>query len=283
MSYEKIKKCKEDFSREGIYTPDSNQMLKNFRIWSLKNHPDKGGRVDIYANFSSCKEYFDTPLWSKQTSPLLSKKTSQFWTGYKHFPEDREINTEKLAKDYSLVSEDRLENFLRGLYPHLNENDLKRITKEVLRLQKKNCEPKLRNPETGRCVNGPKKKVPKKKKSGPFSPLTESEYKKAYDNIHINLKEINFIEDDSLKDYLKMIYPFLKEVDVKKMVQDILNKRKTGRSPKSSPKSSPKNSPKKSSPKKTPKKKTPKECAEGKIRNPKTGRCIKIKEKKMKK
>ena len=55
----------------------------------------------------------------------------------------------------------------------------------------------------------------------------DAKYKKALDNIVIKLKEISIIEDDSLEAYLKIAYPFLKGIDVKKIAQEIQKIRKT--------------------------------------------------------
>lgn len=59
--------CVENLISKGIYphstdkrlsADDKKVLLKNFRVWAIKNHPDKGGSTKIFAEVSGCVDEF---------------------------------------------------------------------------------------------------------------------------------------------------------------------------------------------------------------------------------
>lgn len=52
---ETIKKCYKIFVNENLWSTDKQILLRNFRKWSLMNHPDKVGPNEKYSIVSNCK------------------------------------------------------------------------------------------------------------------------------------------------------------------------------------------------------------------------------------
>jgi hypothetical protein len=54
-----IKKCYRILEKYNIWNDDYNVLSKNFKLFALKNHPDKGGINEVFQAISSCKDILD--------------------------------------------------------------------------------------------------------------------------------------------------------------------------------------------------------------------------------
>jgi hypothetical protein len=54
-----IKKCYGLLQKYNIWSDDYNVLRKNFKLFALKNHPDKGGVEEVFQSVSSCKDILD--------------------------------------------------------------------------------------------------------------------------------------------------------------------------------------------------------------------------------
>jgi hypothetical protein len=54
-----IKKCYGLLQKYNIWNDDYNILRKNFKLFALKNHPDKGGINEVFQSVSSCKDILD--------------------------------------------------------------------------------------------------------------------------------------------------------------------------------------------------------------------------------
>lgn len=54
-----IKKCYGLLKQYNIWNDDYNVLRKNFKLFVLKNHPDKGGVKEVFQSVSSCKDILD--------------------------------------------------------------------------------------------------------------------------------------------------------------------------------------------------------------------------------
>ena len=54
-----IKKCYGVLQKYNIWSDDYNVLRKNFKLFALKNHPDKGGAKEVFQSVASCKDILD--------------------------------------------------------------------------------------------------------------------------------------------------------------------------------------------------------------------------------
>jgi hypothetical protein len=54
-----IKKCYGLLQKYNIWSDDYNILRKNFKLFALKNHPDKSGVKEVFQSVSSCKDILD--------------------------------------------------------------------------------------------------------------------------------------------------------------------------------------------------------------------------------
>jgi hypothetical protein len=59
MIEQEIKKCYDLLKKNNVWNDDYDILRKNFKIFALKNHPDKGGIKEIFQAVSSCKDILD--------------------------------------------------------------------------------------------------------------------------------------------------------------------------------------------------------------------------------
>ena len=59
LNIQEIKKCYQTMKTENIWSEEKSVLLKNFRKWSLKNHPDKIGENQKYSLMSNCKNIIE--------------------------------------------------------------------------------------------------------------------------------------------------------------------------------------------------------------------------------
>ena len=59
MIEENIKKCYNLLKENNVWNDDYDTLRKNFKLFALKNHPDKGGIKEVFQAVSSCKDILD--------------------------------------------------------------------------------------------------------------------------------------------------------------------------------------------------------------------------------
>jgi hypothetical protein len=59
MVEQDIKKCYDLLKQNDIWNDDYDVLRKNFKLFALKNHPDKGGVKEVFQAVSSCKDILD--------------------------------------------------------------------------------------------------------------------------------------------------------------------------------------------------------------------------------
>jgi hypothetical protein len=59
MIEQDIKKCYDLLKQNNVWDDDYDILRKNFKMFALKNHPDKGGIKEVFQSVSSCKDILD--------------------------------------------------------------------------------------------------------------------------------------------------------------------------------------------------------------------------------
>lgn len=60
MMEQDIKKCYDLLKKNNVWNDDYDVLRKNFKMFALKNHPDKGGAKEVFQAVSACKDILDS-------------------------------------------------------------------------------------------------------------------------------------------------------------------------------------------------------------------------------
>lgn len=176
--------CIKLYKKIGINYKDKDDLEKQFRIWSLKNHPDKGGDLKNYQEVSGCKDdiiinilknkiknafekqgqkkrtpekNFEKEFKKAQSSPGFKERTEkirkQQEKEYKKFQEQIRKQQEKIKKQQQKKSEKSKKECPEGKFLNSFTGRCKKIP-DVENERKAPCKPNtILNPKTGRCVS----------------------------------------------------------------------------------------------------------------------------------
>lgn len=74
MVEQDIKKCYDLLKQNDVWNDDYDVLRKNFKLFALKNHPDKGGVKEVFQAVSSCKDILDNDF--TYFKDVVNKKSS---------------------------------------------------------------------------------------------------------------------------------------------------------------------------------------------------------------